>query len=83
VQKFRQGVIRVNDFMFSSSIMYRLKKNAFSLTVMAIISAIPVSVLCFAAISRASLSSAIKYTAPHDVPNKDLQQATQLASELN
>lgn len=57
VKKFRKGVISVNDVMFSSSIMYRIKKNAFSLTVMAIISAITVSVLCFAAISRASLSS--------------------------
>lgn len=32
--------------MFSSSIMYRIQKNAFSLTVMAIISAITLSVLC-------------------------------------
>lgn len=83
VKKFRKGVISVNDVMFSSSIMYRIKKNAFSLTVMAIISAITVSVLCFAAISRASLSSEIKYTAPHDVTIKDQQKANQLASELN
>lgn len=69
--------------MFSSSIMYRIKKMLFSLTVMAIISAITVSVLCFAAISRASLSSEIKYTAPHDVTIKDQQKANQLASELN
>ena len=37
-------------------------------------SAITVSVLCFAAISRASLSSEIKYTAPHDVTIKDQQK---------
>ena len=48
--------------MFSSSIMYRIQKNAFSLTVMAIISAITLSVL--AAISRATLSSEIKHTSP-------------------
>ncbi len=82
VKKFRKGVISVNDVMFSSSIMYRIKKNAFSLTVMAIISAITVSVLCFAAISRASLSSEIQM-APHDVTIKDQQKANQLASELN
>ncbi len=74
VKKFRKGVISVNDVMFSSSIMYRIKKNAFSLTVMAIISAIIVSVLCFAAIVRHYLSSEIKYTAPHDVTIKDRQK---------
>ena len=58
-------------------------ENAFSLTVMAIISAITLSVLCFAAISRATLSSEIKYTSPHDVTIKDQQKANQLASELN
>ena len=50
---------------------------------MAIISAITLSVLCFAAISRATLSSEIKYTSPHDVTIKDQQKANQLASELN
>ncbi|GJF36209.1 FtsX-like permease family protein [Staphylococcus argenteus] len=83
VKKFRKGVISVNDVMFSSSIMYRIKKNAFSLTVMAIISAITVSVLCFAAISRASLDSEIKYSSPHDVTIRDQQKANELASELN
>ena len=38
---------------------------------------------CFAAISRATLSSEIKYTSPHDVTIKDQQKANQLASELN
>ncbi len=83
VKKFRKGVISVNDVMFSSSIMYRIKKNAFSLTVMAIISAITVSVLCFAAISRASLDSEIKYSSPHDVTIRDQQKANELANELN
>lgn len=81
--KALKGVISVNDVMFSSSIMYRIQKNAFSLTVMAIISAITLSVLCFAAISRATLLSEIKYTSPHDVTIKDQQKANQLASELN
>ncbi|MCS4600461.1 ABC transporter permease, partial [Staphylococcus aureus] len=83
IKRFKKGVISVNDVMFSSSIMYRIQKNAFSLTVMAIISAITLSVLCFAAISRATLSSEIKYTSPHDVTIKDQQKANQLASELN
>ncbi|HDS2029171.1 TPA: ABC transporter permease [Staphylococcus aureus] len=83
IKSFKKGVISVNDVMFSSSIMYRIQKNAFSLTVMAIISAITLSVLCFAAISRATLLSEIKYTSPHDVTIKDQQKANQLASELN
>ncbi len=60
--------------------MYRIKKNAFSLTVMAIISAITVSVLCFAAIK---CPSSEVQTAPHHVTIKDQQKANQLASELN
>ncbi|HEB2150460.1 TPA: ABC transporter permease [Staphylococcus aureus] len=83
IKSFKKGVISVNDVMFSSSIMYRIQKNVFSLTVMAIISAITLSVLCFAAISRATLLSEIKYTSPHDVTIKDQQKANQLASELN
>ncbi|MBO1198838.1 ABC transporter permease [Staphylococcus simiae] len=83
VKKIRRGIISVSDVMFTSSIMYRIKKNAFSLTVMAIISAITVSVLCFAAISRASLASELLYNSPHDVTLKDQQQANNLAYELN
>lgn len=83
VKKFRRGIISVSDVMFTSSIMYRIKKNAFSLTVMAIISAITVSVLCFAAISRASLASELQYNSPHDVTLKNQQQANNLATELN
>lgn len=52
IKKVRQDTVSVNDVMFTAPIMYRIKKNAFSLTVMTIISAITVSVLCFAAISR-------------------------------
>ncbi|EHJ07897.1 FtsX-like permease family protein [Staphylococcus simiae] len=83
VKKIRRGIISVSDVMFTSSIMYRIKKNAFSLTVMAIISTITVSVLCFAAISRASLASELMYNSPHDVTLKDQQQANHLAYELN
>lgn len=83
VKRFRNGIISVNDVMFSASIMYRIKKNAFSLTVMAIVSAVTVSVLCFAAISRSMLASEVLYDSPHDVTLKNQQQANALANELN
>ena len=63
--------------------MYRIKKNAFSLTVMTIISAITVSVLCFAAISRGTLTNEVLLNSPHDVTLKDKDKANELAYELN
>ena len=69
--------------MFTSSIIYRIKKNAFSLTVMAIVSAITVSVLCFAALSRSTLTNEVLLNSPHDVTLKSQKQANQLAYDLN
>ncbi|WP_180991828.1 MULTISPECIES: FtsX-like permease family protein [Staphylococcus] len=83
IQHFRNGNISVTDVMFTSSIIYRIKKNAFSLTVMAIVSAITVSVLCFAALSRSTLTNEVVLNSPHDVTLKSQKQANQLAYDLN
>ncbi|RIM34177.1 ABC transporter permease [Staphylococcus caprae] len=83
IQHFRNGNISVTDVMFTSSIIYRIKKNAFSLTVMAIVSAITVSVLCFAALSRSTLTNEVLLNSPHDVTLKSQKQANQLAYDLN
>ncbi|MDI9231345.1 FtsX-like permease family protein [Staphylococcus caprae] len=83
IQHFRNGNISVTDVMFTSSIIYRIKKNAFLLTVMAIVSAITVSVLCFAALSRSTLTNEVLLNSPHDVTLKSQKQANQLAYDLN
>lgn len=83
IQHFRNGNISVTDVMFTSSIIYRIKKNAFSLTVMAIVSAITVSVLCFAALSRSTLTNEVLLNSPHEVTLKSQKQANQLAYDLN
>ena len=47
IKSFKSGNVTVNDVIFTSSLMFRIRKNAFSLTIISIISAITVSVLCF------------------------------------
>ena len=68
--------------MFTSPIIYRVKKNAFSLTVMTVVSAITVSVLCFAALSRSTLTNEVLLSS-HDVTLKNQKQANELAFKLN
>ena len=50
---------------------------------MAIVSAITVSVLCFAALSRSTLTNEVLLNSPHDVTLKSQKQANQLAYDLN
>lgn len=82
-QRLRNGIVSVTDVMFTSPIIYRIKKNAFSLTVMTVVSAITVSVLCFAALSRSTLTNEVLLSSPHDVTLKIQKQANQLAFKLN
>ena len=73
IKSFKSGNVTVNDVIFTSSLMFRIRKNAFSLTIISIISAITVSVLCFAAISRGSLSKEISLESPYEVTtNNDI-----------
>ena len=43
IKSFKSGNVTVNDVIFTSSLMFRIRKNAFSLTIISIISAITVS----------------------------------------
>ncbi|MDU3557540.1 MAG: ABC transporter permease VraG [Staphylococcus epidermidis] len=83
IQRLRNGTVSVTDVMFTSPIIYRVKKNAFSLTVMTVVSAITVSVLCFAALSRSTLTNEVLLSSPHDVTLKNQKQANELAFKLN
>lgn len=44
LKKSKNGCVSITDVVFTSSIMYRMKKNAMSLTIIAIISAVTVTV---------------------------------------
>ena len=46
--------------------MHRMKKNAMSLTIIAVISAVTVSVLCFATITQENSNNTFKSIAPQD-----------------
>ena len=83
IQRLRNGTVSVTDVMFTSPIIYRVKKNAFSLTVMTVVSAITVSVLCFAALSRSTLTNEVLLSSLHDVTLKNQKQANELAFKLN
>lgn len=82
VKRFKGGNVSVNDVIFTSSLMFRIRKNAFSLTVMAVISAITVSVLCFATLSRSSLNNEVLLESPHEVTLKNANTANELGIEL-
>lgn len=72
----------ITDVVFTSSIMHRMKKNALSLTIIATISAVTVTVLCFGAISKSTMDENTKLMAPHDLNFKDSKQAKQFESKL-
>lgn len=59
-----------------------MKKNALSLTIIATISAVTVTVLCFGAISKSTMDENTKLMAPHDLNFKDSKQAKQFESKL-
>ena len=67
--------------MFTSSIIYRIKRMLFT-NGNGIVSAITVSVLCFAALSRSTLTNEVLLNS-HDVTLKSQKQANQLAYDLN
>ncbi|ARJ14668.1 ABC transporter permease [Staphylococcus lugdunensis] len=83
LKRFKQGSVNVSDVIFTSSLVYRVRKNAFSLTVMAIISSITVTVLCIAAISRSSLTNEVLLASPYDVTTNQTAAANQLSYMLN
>ncbi|HEC2147448.1 TPA: ABC transporter permease [Staphylococcus delphini] len=66
LKRSKRGYVNVTDVVFTASIMHRMKKNAFSLTVIGIISAITITLLSFAAISKANIENNLSGLAPHE-----------------
>ncbi|KOR14248.1 ABC transporter permease [Staphylococcus carnosus] len=83
LKKRKGGNVNINDVIFTSSIMHRMKKNALSLTIIAVISAITVTVLCFSAITLKSENTQINLTAPFDAIIQKQQKAEQYRTLLD
>ncbi|MBF2757982.1 FtsX-like permease family protein [Staphylococcus sp. GDY8P57P] len=81
LKKSKHGRVSITDVVFTSSIMHRMKKNAMSLTIIAIISAITVTILCFGAISKANTDYMIQTSSPQDI-NFTKSQSAQKYEQL-
>lgn len=66
LKRSKRGYVNVTDVVLTASIMHRMKKNAFSLTVIGIISAITITLLSFATISKANIENNLNGQTPHE-----------------
>ncbi|WP_436862526.1 FtsX-like permease family protein [Staphylococcus caeli] len=82
LKRSKRGKVSITDVVFTSSIMHRMKKNALSLTIIATISAVTVTVLCFGAISKAKIDDNLKLTSPQDFNFSKKHQAEQFEKKL-
>lgn len=83
LKKRKKGNVSINDVIFTASIMHRMKKNAVSLTIIAVISAITVTVLCFSAITLKSTNEQILLTSPYDATFNHQDNLKKYQSLLN
>ncbi|UXS21335.1 FtsX-like permease family protein [Staphylococcus delphini] len=83
LKRSKRGYVNVTDVVFTASIMHRMKKNAFSLTVIGIISAITITLLSFATISKANIENNVNGLAPHEFTYFNEGEAQKLEAYLN
>lgn len=84
LKKSKHGRVSITDVVFTSSIMHRMKKNAMSLTVIAVISAVTVTILCFGAISKSNTDFSLQASTPQDInftKEKSAQKYEKLLAE--
>lgn len=82
IKHFKKGHVSITDVVFTSPIMYRMKKNAFALTTIAIISAITVSILSFAVLTRAGVENNVKSISPYEFTYNNKEEAEQFEKRL-
>lgn len=82
LKRSKHGNVSVTDVVFTSSIMHKMKKNALSLTIIAIISAVTVTVLCFGAVSRSMIDDTVNQSSPQDFNFIKAKQAEQFEDKL-
>ncbi|EJA1882281.1 ABC transporter permease [Staphylococcus pseudintermedius] len=83
LKRSKRGYVNVTDVVFTASIMHRMKKNAFSLTIIGIISAITITLLSFATISKANIENNVNGLAPHEFTYINEGEAQKLEAYLN
>ncbi|UXS36561.1 FtsX-like permease family protein [Staphylococcus delphini] len=83
LKRSKRGYVNVTDVVFTASIMHRMKKNAFSLTVIGIISAITITLLSFATISKANIENNVNGLAPHEFTYINEGEAQKFEAYLN
>ncbi|MBC8714991.1 ABC transporter permease [Staphylococcus pseudintermedius] len=83
LKRSKRGYVNVTDVVFTASIMHRMKKSAFSLTVIRIISAITITLLSFATISKANIENNVNGLAPHEFTYINEGEAQKLEAYLN
>lgn len=82
LKHMKKGNVSITDVVFTSSIMHRMKKNALSLTIIATISAVTVTILCFGAISKSQINNQIASSSPQDFTFTDQKQANKFEKQL-
>ncbi len=82
LKRSKRGYVNVTDVVFTSSIMHRMKKNAFSLTVIGIISAITITVLSFATIGQANIENNVDMMTPNEFTYMKMKTAQQFEDKL-
>ncbi|WP_331245968.1 ABC transporter permease [Staphylococcus capitis] len=83
IKRSKNGRVSITDVVCTSSIMHRMKKNAMSLTVIAIISALTVTILCFTAITKANSDYNIESSTPQDFDFSKGKQAHKFEQQLD
>ncbi|MGK9045556.1 ABC transporter permease [Mammaliicoccus vitulinus] len=66
IRKYKKGMLSVTDVVSTSSIMHKMKTNALSLTIIAIVSAMSVGLLALSYISYYNAAETARNNAPDD-----------------
>lgn len=83
VKRAKNGRVSITDVVSTSSIMHRMKKNAMSLTIIAVISAITVTILCFAAITKSQTDYSMESMTPQDFNISESNHAEKFEDKLH
>ncbi|WP_436889094.1 FtsX-like permease family protein [Mammaliicoccus sciuri] len=76
IRKYKKGMLSVTDVVSTSSIMHKMKTNALSLTIIAIVSAMSVGLLALSYVQYYNAEETARSTAPDDYifVNRDANQ---------
>src|SRR5690625_5310653 len=81
-RKRRKGYVGVTDVVSISAIMFRMKSNAFLLTVITLISALAITLCSLAYIAYHSAEQTVKEMVPHHFSVFEAEEAEEFTFEL-